>query len=696
MYTISNIKFSSLLVASLVSPIMAAPTNDKQAETQKVLNDAEAKNIGLSFNGVAKSKVESADLGAGSLGSGADRKTQAFIQSDITIEGRPSQNLRAKVEFRLHQDWSNYYDEGPRPFINRWFSLDGNVLDGHFQLHVGDYFYKNTPLTGWAYDHADFLYEPEIFAQKKAQAKTEQRLQGNERALQGFSFRGTTAEFLGDFELAASIDWARLRRPWWSTGVFQYDTYPTEKFFYDLGLEIKAIRGLSLKANYLRTFDNEESSLSYNRQNLKGKNLDGFFVVSSQAKLLLEGGEPDGKALLVYEDNSIFNTNLVFDMQAINPSSNLILKADAEWALSSYQVSYDTLYADTLIDDSFGSSESRDWLGVIETIENETITAQAIRASLDFGVQNKSNGFLINGTFFDVEKDYVADLAQSRTYNKNSIYSGEGAFTGIFESMYLNTFQVKPSTEVTHFEDNTPLEDPAYNGTNNYFRAGYEATGYNPIVSTQLERDAQPASINPENLFQSHGYATSNRSGGDGQLNLDFANRTFNIIGVGGYAKEKDFVARDKKAVFMKYGGGMKLRLSGAALLSNDLNFYGSFVQQKRTQDKGKAFGTATDKSLDVSNIINAGSEIGLGKDLTLQLGYQQISYNHKTNDIIKTSLDEYNLGGSLSYKIDHGSYLKLGYNHIYGEQSLLMPDGSEERSVLELKIPSAEYTILF
>jgi hypothetical protein len=146
----------------------------------------------------------------------------------------------------------------------------------------------------------------------------------------------------------------------------------------------------------------------------------------------------------------------------------------------------------------------------------------------------------------------------------------------------------------------------------------------------------------------------------------------------------------------MKYGGGMKLRLSGAALLSNDLNFYGSFVQQKRTQDKGKAFGTATDKSLDVSNIINAGSEIGLGKDLTLHLGYQQISYNHKTNDIIKTSLDEYNLGGSLSYKIDHGSYLKLGYNHIYGEQSLLMPDGSEERSVLELKIPSAEYTILF
>jgi hypothetical protein len=363
--------------------------------------------------------------------------------------------------------------------------------------------------------------------------------------------------------------------------------------------------------------------------------------------------------------------------------------------LSSYQVSYDTLYADTLIDDSFGSSESRDWLGVIETIENETITAQAIRASLDFGVQNKSNGFLINSTFFDVEKDYVADLAQSRTYNKNSIYSGEGAFTGIFESMYLNTFQVKPSTEVTHFEDNTPLEDPAYNGTNNYFRAGYEATGYNPIVSTKQERDAQPASINPENLFQSHGYATSNRSGGDGQLNLDFANRAFNIIGVGGYAKEKDFIARDKKAVFMKYGGGMKLRLSGAALLSNDLNFYGSFVQQKRTQDKGKAFGTATDKSLDVSNIINAGSEIGLGKDLTLHLGYQQISYNHKTNDIIKTSLDEYNVGGSLKYKIDHGSYLKLGYNYIYGEQGVLI-GRTEQKSVLELKIPSAEYTILF
>jgi hypothetical protein len=696
MYTISNIKFSSLLVASLVSPIMATSTSDKQAETQKVLNDAEAKNIGLSFNGVAKSKVESADLGAASVGSGADRKTQAFIQSDITIEGRPSQNLRAKVEFRLHQDWSNYYDEGPRPFINRWFSLDGNVLDGHFQLHVGDYFYKNTPLTGWAYDHAEFLYEPELFAQKKAEAKNEQRLQGNERALQGFSFRGTTAKVLGDFELAATIDWARLRRPWWSTGIYQYDTYPTEKFFYDLGFEVHALGGLSLKANYLRTFDNEESSRSYNVQNLKGAGIFG----SSKAKLILqedELGQATGKALMVYEDNSIVNANLAFDMKALNPRSNLVLKVDAEWAQSSWQASYDTLYADTLIDNFFGIATPRgDWIGVIETIENETITAQAIRASLDFGVQNKSNGFLINGTFFDVEKDYVADLAQSRTYKKNSIYSGEGAFTGIFESMYLNTFQVKPSTEVTHFEDNTPLEDPAYNGTNNYFRAGYEATGYNPIVSTKQERDAQPASINPENLFQSHGYATSNRSGGDGQLNLDFANRAFNIIGVGGYAKEKDFIARDKKAVFMKYGGGMKLRLSGAALLSNDLNFYGSFVQQKRTQDKGRAFGTAIDKSLDVSNIINAGSEIGLGKDLTLHLGYQQISYNHKTNDIIKTSLDEYNVGGSLTYKIDHGSYLKLGYNHIYGEQSLLMPDGSEERSVLELKIPSAEYTILF
>ena len=62
---------------------------------------------------------------------------------DFDIKARPMKHS-ARVMFRMHQNWQNFFSDISNPIFSRWISDDGNPLD-MFRFNIGDFKEKYSP-----------------------------------------------------------------------------------------------------------------------------------------------------------------------------------------------------------------------------------------------------------------------------------------------------------------------------------------------------------------------------------------------------------------------------------------------------------------------------------------------------------------------------------------------------------------------
>jgi len=166
-----------------VGLVLTVNANEKKLDKiQKSLENIMAK-AGISIGGEFRGQYFSSEASGDSVKT-LDRKleTNEYTSVDFDIKARPNEAISARVMFRMHQNWQNFFSDISNPIFSRWISIDGNPLD-MFRFNIGDFKEKYSPLTLWA-PEIDIMYEPGIFARQRQFAMDEMFLGDNYRVLQ--------------------------------------------------------------------------------------------------------------------------------------------------------------------------------------------------------------------------------------------------------------------------------------------------------------------------------------------------------------------------------------------------------------------------------------------------------------------------------------------------------------------------------
>jgi hypothetical protein len=140
-----------------VGLVLTVNANEKKLDKiQKSLENIMAK-AGISIGGEFRGQYFSSEASGDSVKT-LDRKleTNEYTSVDFDIKARPNEAISARVMFRMHQNWQNFFSDISNPIFSRWISIDGNPLD-MFRFNIGDFKEKYSPLTLWA-PEIDIMY----------------------------------------------------------------------------------------------------------------------------------------------------------------------------------------------------------------------------------------------------------------------------------------------------------------------------------------------------------------------------------------------------------------------------------------------------------------------------------------------------------------------------------------------------------
>ncbi len=574
-------RFVTIICLGLVVGVNA--DQKKLDKIQKTLDDILAK-AGISIGGEFRSQYFSSEIEGDSV---TNRKTETneYTSVDFDIKARPNEAVSARVMFRMHQNWQNFFSDISNPIFTRWISIDGNPL-GMFRFNVGDFKEKYSPLTLWA-PEIDIMYEPDVYARMRRYAMDEMFQGDNYRVLQGLNL-GFDAEVEPIFdEFHFVFTGARLMSS--ETSFEANSNVPLaiqvadrNKYFTGTNLDLIFLRGVNLGGSLLLTFDNRKSYRGEGKDPVK----DSIYAEITSQKTFVGSLRPG------------FDIARTFRLPEL-----LTLKLSAEYAIS---------VDDTVAYDSVGVDDEGNVQ--MDFIYPDNIKGRAFNLAGEFGIQPGSAfGLHINASIIANEKDYRNIMAQSPTFLGNRIMNVEaaknsGQFYSTFDALYNQVFKF------------TPVEK-----TNNYQKAPFMKTSYINSIFLQDSLSKIAYAMDPSvQLVMPLGPATPNRVGftADGKISL--INDGIEIKGLMSVLNEmtaNDWDSMTEKTEFSQIGGGAKIDLSRMIdAIKYPLALYGSAVMSKATN------GTEN-RSFEISsNFINLGLNYQFWKRMSLLGGLQIIN----------------------------------------------------------------------
>jgi hypothetical protein len=666
-----NLKPAFAALAILAS----AWTNGSAADAEtKALLDLEKSQTGVTLSGKASSRYQRAAVSGDSVKMGKPTiENAAFTQAEVDLIGRPSASTRGRLLFRIHQDWSNYYEEGPNPLTARWFDFNGELYEDRIRFAVGDYRAKHTPLTLNA-PGPELLYEPEIFAEQRQTAMEEFFLGENRLPLQGLNL-GYDQDFASSLGLHSDVAVARLRNVHSGSTSFFHWTDDVEKLA--LSSSWKAGFADAVTVGYSQTYVYDDIAASRARNNTNAQALRGLMP------------RP------LYENNGVNSFSLDLDGKRWLKEGKLAVSLETEYAMSSYESQVDTANPAT-------------FEVTVRDVDNLKATALRSVFKASYGASSEGPfGLALRLGYLKNEKDFTSDLAQSPTFlgrrilNSRSDVGGPAGGYNTLDALYHHLYAVDPVTNISSSEQ-WYIDAKSYNGTNNWYRAPFLKNSYGFYTTTKSERDAMMASgaLDPHvQLLFPFGPATPNRTGLTLDLNATLLSGAIETSVL--YAGLKEVEGSDidsltaTPADFARMGGGLKVNLEKFLGSESPVTVSGSYVKDSRTQAAFSSKGVAVAEEKFETAMINAGVRAHVYKGMSLLGGYQSI----KSNPIIARTAtatarssqpgdlrqDQWSAG--IEYKITHGAYVTAEYGRMGLEEAVTLTRFSQDISSLHLVI---------
>lgn len=657
-------------LAALILATAAWPQSSEGAPagSEESMRRQEDSELGVSISGTAHSEyLRSALSGDSAALAQPTRENIAFTRADIDLIARPSAHTRGRLLFRVHQDWQNYYDEGPNPLTARWFDYRGNILGDRVEFAIGDFREKLSPLTLYS-PEPEFLYEPEIFADRRQRAMDEWFLGDNRLPLQGL--HAVYRQPLGSaLRLETGATGARLRGTAPSAAVsWTYWTDDVEKFLGAGFVNLRAFDAFEVGGTYLQIIDRVSSSRAKANQ---------FIRLTPTS---------------IYEDVAVTAGHAGFDAAYLLGNPNLVLRADAEVAMSNYRPMRDVKDSigtqQRIIVDPATGRQDTSYIPVfaLKLFKGAERNGKAMRASFQAGYEAGTEGFFgidLRLAYLRNEKDYINDVAQSPTFVGTRILNaanGVGGFQrgyNTFDALYNQAYSVDPVTRLNNLEYYSP-DTKTYNGTNNWYRSGNFKSSYTNATSTRSELEAQSRLDPHVQLLYPFGPATPNRDGLD--VNLTFSLLGGKLEATALYAGLKELVGQQvdsttiaEPATYGRVGGGMSVQAGKLLGLSKRVTLSGSLVRDFRKQAGYSLRDTAYGATDFQTAMINAGAYAGIWKGLALIAGYQQIASNPLLGYSLAGTSAVPRVGdmlqghwsAGLEIRLGHGAYVTGEYGRI-------------------------------
>jgi hypothetical protein len=368
---------------------------------------------GIQFSGEFRSRFLLSRIG----GEGADParridESVEYTSVDFDIGARPTSALQAKVIFRMHQDWRNFFSDVANPIFLRWVSIDGDVKRV-FGYNVGDFREQYSPLTLYA-PQIEPLFEPAIFSRLRESAMSEQFLANNDRLLQGVNLNFDAELFPILSELHAGVLATRLRLA--ETSIQNGSRVATsleaaDMDMYLLGVNIDAVisEGLSVGATVMPLFDMPSTYATPGSYDTTAAN--------TSARQTLVGAVRGALSSRLFRDSGPFTLGL-----------------DGEFAMArdrdSAWYAYDT---------TFGADTA-----VHGRLETESVQAGALAANIraDFTANERTAAGVTVG-YMRNEPDFRNPMAQSPSFVGERIMNIENdpvRAGGVIDQRYYTTF----------------------------------------------------------------------------------------------------------------------------------------------------------------------------------------------------------------------------------------------------------------
>ncbi len=165
---------------------------------------------GVEIGGEFRSEYFNSTISGNGLNpAGRSAENNEYSSVDFDVACRPNASISGRVIFRMHHNWQSFWADPGNPIFSRWAGIDGNFED-KLQFHAGNFRASYSPLTLFA-PEVEILFEPELFARRRADAMNEVFLGGNQRPLMGLTAGYVAAPAALFDELRGSVFGARLR-----------------------------------------------------------------------------------------------------------------------------------------------------------------------------------------------------------------------------------------------------------------------------------------------------------------------------------------------------------------------------------------------------------------------------------------------------------------------------------------------------
>lgn len=611
-------------IVTLISVGLVVGVNanqDKLDKIQKTLDNIMAK-AGISIGGEFRSQYFSSEVNGDSVkNSERTVETNEYTSVDFDIKARPNEAISARVMFRMHQNWQNFFSDISNPIFSRWISIDGNPLD-MFRFNVGDFKQRYSPLTLWA-PEIEILYEPNVFARMRQMAMDEMLIGDNDRVLQGinFGFDAEVAPLFDEFHIG--LMGTRLMST--SSGLKANSLVTSRlqeanisKYAVAANLDLTFLKGINLGGTWMEIFDH--------RNSFRGSDTTADTMAQKTAIISLRPGIDISKTFSLPE--------------------SFILNLSAEMAFSiDDTVAFDSV--NTVKNGAGADSTVKDF------IYPEGIIGKAIKVGASFGINaGDVFKFNVNGEIISNDDEFRNIMAQSPTFVGDRIMNVEAdaykKYYSTFDALYNQVFKFTP-----------------VNNTNGYQKAPYMKTSYRHSIMPQANLEGfLTDAIDPSvQLVMPCGPATPNRSGFNSDATIAFFNEGIELKGLLTILSEKTADVIDSfqlnKTEFTQAGGGAKIDISKMAeAIKYPMELSGSMVMSKATNNTPLAAWEIT------SNFVNLGLYYQFWKRASILGGLQIINNKAVTdsvNEQMQISKKEVvqkmtQMSAGLEYKVSDGA----------------------------------------
>ena len=710
------LSFSSVLFLSATA-VFAQPEQNETAQQSVAnqqksllekldsLNDAV---LGLRVNGSVKAGVLTSMAKSDQFSDNSPtQETQAYTTANLVFTARPSSETEARVELRLHKDWQSAYEENNNPVIGHWFSYDGLILNKHVSFNLGYMRVGYTPYTLWT-PQPNFLQEPEIFEEERAEAMADRNLDTtNNRLLHGLNVVYNSGNLGVVDNIQAQVTGARLRNIAKKNDQVFFDFDWSDRYVLGARLGAKAF-GASVGVNYINVFDRHLSTHALN------------YVAGDS---------------VTFEENSIISAELGFDSQKLLSELPVKFGVNGEFAYSSWKADMDITennktqvyyVASGTVNKPTGESEN---IVYVQSTEKETPTTrnEDIADENGMGIYIKP---VVSASFGDFnahlkvaylqnDEDFWSEMASAPAYrgngvilNANGLYS-DSVYSNLIsafgmsslENLYFQVYNSNPMNATNLLTANTSASENILSSLNkgesqylysrlynNYKNVHMYRNGYNASTIKKLElSELQYLMDGSLDMALPYGIATPDRKGFDVAFDGDW-NAAVNL--------NVRFSQYNQDVVVTKYtqfGVGVGVRLDKV------LQEFG--VNLDRILVQGSFAHSEEDHYFErKSDRIMAGLSAEIWGPIGIQAGFEQFKMEYGipllvTNSSAISKSEEMLLRVGPRIKIAPASYLSVQYGLLTDKVSFIRSDETgvvNDELSIDKNVIMADVTVAF